>query len=63
MSVNHLNDIAELPEHTTLQIKRFFEDYKKLENKKVVVEEFLGREEAYRIIRESIDMYRTTFVK
>ena len=33
---------------------RFFEDYKKNENKVVVVDEFLGRKDALRIIREAM---------
>ncbi|WP_092101208.1 MULTISPECIES: inorganic diphosphatase [Pontibacter] len=61
MSVRHINDISELPPHTLLEMRRFFEDYKKLENKEVIVEQFLGREHAYRIIQESIDLYNTTF--
>ncbi|WP_266203427.1 inorganic diphosphatase [Pontibacter kalidii] len=61
MSVRHINDISELPPHTLLEMRRFFEDYKKLENKEVVVEQFLGREHAYRIIQESIELYNTTF--
>jgi inorganic pyrophosphatase len=63
ISVNHYNDITDLPPHTILEVQRFFEDYKKLENKKVVVEDFLGREEAYRIVRESIELYNETFKK
>lgn len=62
MSVNHVNDLEELPTHLLLQIRRFFEDYKKLEhNKKVVVEEFLGREHAFKIIGESIELYNKKF--
>ncbi|OKL40982.1 inorganic diphosphatase [Pontibacter flavimaris] len=61
MSVRHINDISELPPHTLLEMRRFFEDYKKLENKEVIVEQFLGREHAYRIIQESIELYNTTF--
>ncbi|WP_026463433.1 inorganic diphosphatase [Adhaeribacter aquaticus] len=63
MSVNHVNDISELPPHTLLEIRRFFEDYKKLENKEVIVENFLGREEAYEIVRRSIELYNETFRK
>lgn len=61
MSVNHINDISELPPHTIVEMRRFFEDYKKLEHKEVVVNEFMGREVALRIVEESIELYRTTF--
>jgi inorganic pyrophosphatase len=61
MSVRHINDISELPPHTLLEMRRFFEDYKKLEHKEVIVEQFLGREHAYKIIQDSIELYNTTF--
>ncbi len=51
-------DHDQLPGHTLRQIKRFFEDYKVLENKQVVVENFLGPADALNILRESLDMYR-----
>jgi inorganic pyrophosphatase len=63
MSVNYINDISQLPPHALAEVRRFFEDYKKLEKKEVVVEDFFGKEEAVRIINESIDLYNATFRK
>jgi inorganic pyrophosphatase len=44
-----------------LEMQRFFEDYKALEHKHVTVERFMGREDAYRIIEDSITLYNETF--
>jgi inorganic pyrophosphatase len=52
------HDHTQLPGHTLRQIKRFFEDYKVLENKQVVVEDFLGPQDAVQILRDSLDLYR-----
>lgn len=60
-SVNHINDISELPEHMTTEIMSFFEDYTKLENKTVVVEKFFDRETALVIIEDSYKMYKQYF--
>jgi inorganic pyrophosphatase len=57
MSVNYINELSELPPHTLVELKRFFEDYKMLEHKNVIVEQFLQREKAYEIIVESINLY------
>ncbi len=57
MAVNYINDISELPPHTIVELRRFFEDYKKLEHKHVIVEQFLGKDDAYRIINDSIKLY------
>lgn len=44
-------------------MKRFFEDYKRLENKQVVVKEFKDKETAFKIINESIVLYEEKFLK
>jgi len=50
--------VDELPKHTMAELKRFFEDYKVLENKKVVVNDFAGPAEANAAIRRGIEGYR-----
>ena len=59
MSVNHINDIAELPNHFFNELKNFFEDYKKLEEKTVEVEDFQNAALAKQIIQKSIEDYQT----
>jgi inorganic pyrophosphatase len=61
MSVNYINELNELPPHTLVELKRFFEDYKKLEQKNVIVEEFLNREKAYEIVNDSLKLYTEYF--
>jgi inorganic pyrophosphatase len=51
-------DKGQLPAHVLRQVRRFFEDYKALEHKQVIVEDMLGPEEALDIIREAFEMYR-----
>jgi inorganic pyrophosphatase len=63
MSWNHINDINELPPHTLLEMRRFFEDYKALEHKEVVVNEFMGRDVAIKIVEESMKLYDTQIRK
>ena len=58
MSVNYINDLSELPPHTLVELKRFFEDYKMLEHKDVIVEQFMNREKAFEIVRESMKLYQ-----
>ena len=58
MSVNYINELSELPPHTLVELKRFFEDYKTLEHKNVIVEQFMDREKAYEIIRDSMRLYQ-----
>ena len=62
MSVNHFEDIGCLPEHYLLELRRFFEDYKKLEHKHVEVSEFQNRKSALEIITQSIELYKKEFL-
>ncbi len=62
VSINHINNIGQLPLHFINEMRSFFEDYKKLENKTVMVEEFLDREVAYKIILQAVQDYKDKIV-
>ncbi|HEY3093706.1 MAG TPA: inorganic diphosphatase, partial [Vicinamibacterales bacterium] len=49
------HDKAQLPPHIMREVRRFFEDYKALEHKQVVVEELLGPDDAVGIIRDALE--------
>ena len=51
-------DKAQLPGHVLRELRRFFEDYKALENKQVIVDDMLGPSEAIGIIAEALELYR-----
>ena len=53
--------IKELPPHRLVEVQRFFEDYKKLENKEVLVQDFLGPDEAEKVISHAADLYAKLF--
>src|SRR5690606_13510457 len=61
MSVNYIDDLSELPPHTMKEVVRFFQDYKALEGKNVTIEHLLGKRYAYKVIEESIELYKKTF--
>ena len=62
-SVNHIQDVSELPDFFRVELKHFFENYNALEHKKVVVDEFLSKDQAFPIIDKSILLYKDTFKK
>lgn len=61
--LNCYHDISEVPAHISAEIMHFFEVYKQLEGKQTMVEKIMGREEAEKIIQESIDNYNNKFSK
>jgi inorganic pyrophosphatase len=55
---SHYNSIHELPPHRLKEVQRFFEDYKTLERKAVVIDGFLDRDAALKVILEAFELYR-----
>jgi len=58
---SHYRDMEDLADHTLLELSRFFEDYKKLQHKEVLIKHLLGRSEAYDILEKGFEMYRDKF--
>jgi inorganic pyrophosphatase len=60
-SVNHLKNVDELPPHFMAELKNYFEQYKVLENKKVVIDNFQDKQTAFEIINAAINYYKEKF--
>lgn len=58
---NTYKDIADLPKHIFEEMRHFFQTYKELEGKTTAVDEVQGRDEAIKIIEESIKNYNEIF--
>lgn len=54
-------ETSQLPPHRLAVLKRFFEDYKVLEHKEVIVGDILPANEALRVVEQSLASYRSRF--
>jgi inorganic pyrophosphatase len=61
--VNHYNNIEELPPHFFEELRHFFEEYKRLENKTVTVNEFGDKSTALTVIEGAVKLYKEQFGK
>lgn len=61
--VNYIKSLDDLPKHFIAVLRNYFEQYKVLENKIVEIDEFQNAEAAYKVINNSIALYKTTFPK
>ncbi len=62
-SINFIRGIDAVPPHFFTVLKNYFEQYKVLENKKVEINDFQDKAEAFAVINESIEYYKQKFPK
>ena len=55
--LKNVESLDDLPKHTFDEMKHFFEHYKDLQNKKTEITSIDGKEQAYKIIQESLYNY------
>jgi inorganic pyrophosphatase len=60
-SVNHYTNIDSLPAHFKAVLRNYFEQYKVLEDKVVLIDNFQDKETAYSVIQSAIDLYTQRF--
>ena len=58
-AMDHIRELTDAPPHILREIRRFFLDYKVLEEKEVVVDPFQGRAHAIAVIRQALADYWT----
>lgn len=62
-SVNHINNVEDLPPHFLNELKHYFEEYKVLENKKVEIDNFQDKATALKIVEDALRFYKDTYRK
>jgi inorganic pyrophosphatase len=58
---NGYREASEIPSHYLLMLRRFFQDYKQLENKVVDVEEIRPAKDAYPVIEAALKRYSVKY--
>jgi inorganic pyrophosphatase len=61
MSVNHIETVAQMPVHFYSELKHFFEEYKTLENRTVLVEDFQNVDMAIEILKNAAIDYSLAY--
>ena len=62
-SYKDVTSVSQLPAHVVNEITHFFEVYKELEGKKTKVMQYKDRDDALRIIKESVAKYAKKYAK
>jgi inorganic pyrophosphatase len=60
---DHVHDLQDLNEYSIKEIKHFFETYKSIENKSVIIDGCEGKEVAYEAVKKGLRLYADKFGK
>lgn len=63
VGVAHLNDVTDLPVHFLSEIRHFFQEYKRLEKKTVVVDDLQDAATAKRILAKAMADYEAAYTQ
>ncbi len=58
-----IQNLEDVNEHTLKEIRHFFETYKSIEDKKVEISGFEGKDKAMEAVRKSVELYKKEFNK
>lgn len=58
-----VKDLKDIGDYTPKEIQHFFETYKQIDNKKVEVNGFEGREAAIEAVKKSVEIYKNKYPK
>lgn len=60
---DHVQNLEDVNKHTLKEIQHFFETYKQLGKKEVIVNGFKGKKEAIDAVKRSVELYQKEFGK
>lgn len=60
---DEINDLGDVNKHTLKEIQHFFETYKKIEDKEVIISGFKNKKAAMAAVKKSIKIYQKKFGK
>ena len=60
---DHVQDLVDINDHTLKEITHFFETYKTIQNKVVIIDNIRDKQAALSVISEACDLYKQKFNK
>ena len=58
-----MKELSDINPHTLKEIQHFFQTYKSIENKEVIVKKFRGKKEALAAVKKGLSLYSKKYGK